>query len=572
MQPVSDMKPEVVIRCNDEQRLAALRRYGILDTDPEPAFDDLTRLVAHVCQTPMATVTFIDAGRQWFKSEVGMGVRQTPLDRSICAHTLLEPELLVIQDTLQDDRFRSFANVVGEPRLRFYAGARLDSSDGQPLGTLCVLDVVPRTLTRRQLEALRAMARQVMAQLELRRSLAEQVSAAAALRVAKLEAERANRTKDQFLATLSHELRTPLASILLWASTLRGRPVDPKQLDDGLATILASARAQKKLIEDLLDTSRIAAGKVSLHLAETDLSALAREAVGAVGAAAREKGVAVETDLPAEPLPAPADADRLRQVLWNLLANALQFTPPGGRVRVSVAARAGWTEIAISDTGEGIAGDFLPYVFDAFRQADPSSTRRHGGLGLGLAIARQIVELHGGTIRAESPGPGRGSTFTVLLPLRACDAPNRAPAEPAAVDRPHPDARPLAGMRVLLVEDDAATRAALMATLVGAGAEVTAVGSAPEAVDAYRRRRPDLLLSDIGLPNTDGYGLIRGLRQIEAADGTHTPALALTAYAGDDSLRRALDAGFDTHLPKPADADELLEVLLHLVGRQAPDV
>jgi signal transduction histidine kinase/ActR/RegA family two-component response regulator len=569
---VPEVKANVAAHCNDEQRLAALRRYGILDTEPEAAFDDITRLVAHVCQTPMATVTFIDAGRQWFKSEVGMGVRETPLDRSICAHTLLEPELLVVGDTLEDERFRSFANMVGEPGLRFYAGARLDSPDGQPLGTLCVLDVVPRTLTPQQLDALRALSRQVMTQLELRRSLAAQVAAAEALNAARLEAERANRTKDQFLATLSHELRTPLSSILLWASTLHGRQVDPKQLEEGLSTILVSARAQKKLIEELLDTSRIAAGKISLHPRDVDVVALARQTVEGVRAAATEKGVAVETGVPPGGLTVSGDEDRLRQVLWNLLSNAIQFTPPGGRVHVRLAERDGAVELTVCDTGEGISAEFLPFVFDPFRQADASSTRRHGGLGLGLAIAQQIVQLHAGTIRAESPGPGLGATFTVRLPVSTGRDTHALHTGTASAGRVRRGGVPLANTRVLLVEDDAATRAALVATFTNAGATVTAVASASEAIDAFRRERPDVLLSDVGLPDTDGYALVRTLRRLEAAGGRHTPALAITAYAGDDSHRRAVEAGFDTHLPKPADADELLEVVTHLVRREAPDV
>src|SRR5687767_12379078 len=322
--------------CNDKERLAALRRYGILDTPPEQAFDDIARLVAHVCQTPVAMVSFVDEHRQWFKSEIGMGVRETPLDLSICAHAILRRDVLVVHDTLEDELFRNNPVVRGEPHLRFYAGAQLVTPDGLALGTLCVLDYVPRTLTAQQQDALRALARQVVTQLELRQSLATQVAAAEALRAAKHAAEQANRAKDDFLATVSHELRTPLSAILLWANVLRGHELGPKQLDEGLATILASAKAQQKLVDDLLDSARIAAGKVRLNVAAVDVAALAGEAVEAALPAAGAKGVTFETEGQRRPIVMSADADRLRQVMSNLMTNAVKFTPAGGRVRVKV--------------------------------------------------------------------------------------------------------------------------------------------------------------------------------------------------------------------------------------------
>ena len=562
------LDPPRLSHCRDPKRLAALRRYAVLDSPPEPAFDDLTRLIAHVCQTPMATVTFIDADRQWFKSEVGMGARQTPLDRSICAHAILQEDLLVVPDTLADERFRDSPFTRDKPPLRFYAGARLVSPDGQALGTLCVLDLVPRTLTPHQQDALRALSRQVMTQLELRRALAAQVEAAAALEAARHAAEQANRMKDDFLATVSHELRTPLAAILLWANNLRGRPGDPKLLDEGLAAILASAKAQRKLIEDLLDTSRIAAGKLDLDLRDLELAPLVRQAVEAVVPAAREKGVTLETEVRDGGGVASADADRLRQVVWNLLTNAVDFTPAGGRVRVELWAEAGAAVLRVRDTGRGIGADFLPHVFEPFRQEADAGTQGRCGLGLGLAIARKLVEAHGGTIAADSPGRGRGATFTMRLPRKdALGAAAPVPVAPARAGR-----APLAGVRVLLVEDDAATRTGLVTALQYAGADVAAVATAPAALEAFDRSRPDVLLSDIGLPGMDGYELMRRIRARERPTGAHTPAAAVTAYAGDVSHRLALAAGFDTHIPKPTDVDELIEVIAHLAGRQGADV
>jgi signal transduction histidine kinase/ActR/RegA family two-component response regulator len=563
----SDEVTDDLSHCTEPQRLAALRRYDILDTPPEPSFDDITRLIAHVCETPMAMVTFVDAGRQWFKSEIGLGVRETPLDRSICAHAILQSDLFIVQDTLEDERFKDSPFTRDTPPLRFYAGARLQSPDGQALGTLCVLDFVPRTLTDPQQDALRALSRQVMTQLELRRALAAQLAAAAELEAARIAAEQASLMKDQFLATVSHELRTPLAAILLWAGNLRGGAAEAKLLDEGLATILASAKAQRKLIEDLLDVSRIAAGKLSLHLAEVDLLPLVREAVEAVLPAAREKSVAVETDLALAGAVAHADPDRLRQVVWNLLNNAVDFTPAGGTVRVGLRTSDGAAELRVCDTGRGIGPDFLPHVFEPFRQEADAATRPRGGLGLGLAIARKLVELHGGTIAAQSPGLGRGATFTVRLALtHASDAPPEVFSGAPAADES------LGGVRILLVEDDPATRTGLVEALRQAGAEVTAVESAAAALGAFERRRPDVLLSDIGLPGTDGYELMRQVRRLQAPHGVRTPAAALTAYAGDDSHRRALSAGFDTHLPKPIDGDELVEVITRLAGREWRDV
>ena len=561
--------PHVVAACNQEERLVALRRYGILDTEPEPAFDDITRLVAHVCQTPMATITFVDRDRQWFKSEIGMGVRETPLDISICAHAILRHDLLIIHDTLEDERFRNSPIVTGKPHLRFYAGARLTSPDGQALGTLCVLDYVPRSLTAAQQDALRALARQVVNQLELRQALAAQVAAAEALEAAKLAAEEANRTKDHFLAALSHELRTPLSSILLWANILR-HPSDPAQFEEGVAAILASAKMQKRLIEDLLDTSRIVARKLHLNPQEVAPVPLVREALDAVLPAARAKGVTVETDIHNDVAAILADPDRLRQICWNLFTNAVNFTPAGGRIRITLSVTEGMAQLRVADSGQGISAEFLPHVFDAFRQADRSGTRHHGGLGLGLSIAKNLVDLHGGTLDADSPGEDQGATFTVRLPLRA--SPDAAPVEGGVrshlrkVDGQRAGGRPLTGTRILVVEDDPATRTALVTVLSRAGAAVTETTCAAAALRAFDQSRPDVLLSDIGLPDTDGYGLIRRIRQLEATLGGRTPAVAVTAYAGGRDHTMALEAGFDTHLPKPADPDELVEVVAHLAA------
>jgi two-component system CheB/CheR fusion protein len=388
---------------------------------------------------------------------------------------------------------------------------------------------------------------------------------------ARAEAEAANNTKDQFLATLSHELRTPLSAILLWSKILSGRPVaDPAQLKEGLAAIRGSAEAQKELIADLLDVARITSGQLRLHLRDVDLAGLVKDAVDAIGptAEAKDVAVAVGADPDAEVGTVRADPDRLRQVVWNLLTNAVKFTPAGGRVDVRVARIDGHVEVRVADTGRGMDADFLPHAFDRFRQAGAPSTRTEGGLGLGLSIVKQLVELHGGTVRAESPGLGQGTTFVVRLPMpkvrRRAGTGRRAAADAGAADPA------LAGRSVLLVEDDPATRGAVTAVLRQAGLTVMAVDSAPAAWAALEQARPDVLVSDIGLPGEDGYALMARVRRHEAATGAAAvPSIALTAFARDRDRRQAAEAGFHQHVGKPVEPEQLLAAVRTAVAERA---
>jgi PAS domain S-box-containing protein len=387
------------------------------------------------------------------------------------------------------------------------------------------------------------------------------------------QAQEANRIKDEFLATLSHELRTPLTAILGWASMLAAGSLDANEAARAVAAIERNARAQRQIVEDVLDVSRVITGKLRLEMRPVELRALAQDAVESVRPAAEAKGVYLSTLLAPDAGEVTADPDRLQQVMWNLLTNAVKFTPAGGRVEVELRREGARTALRVSDTGEGIAPEFLPHVFDRFRQADMGTTRQHGGLGLGLAIVRHLVELHGGEVRAESAGRGRGSTFTLRLP--------HAPATRRGQESvPHTAARPepaapaagspaLAGTRVLLVEDEEDARAMLKALLEGCGAAVDAVGSAAEAWAALEGAGCDVLLSDIAMPDEDGYSLIRRVRGHGAARVKGTPAVALTAYARDEDRERSLAAGFDAYLPKPVEPSELLEVLAGLVKRPA---
>jgi PAS domain S-box-containing protein len=378
---------------------------------------------------------------------------------------------------------------------------------------------------------------------------------------ARAQLEAANRSKDEFLATVSHELRTPLNAILGWTRMLQtGAVGGGDRLQRALETIERNARVQTQLVEDILDVSRIIAGKLRVQVRHIDLRTVIHSAVDAVRPAAEAKQLELALDLHDEASDFHGDPDRLQQVVWNLLSNAIKFTPGKGKVTVELFRSNGHVEIAVSDTGMGIAPDFLPHVFDRFRQADSSITRMQGGLGLGLAIVRHLVEVHGGTVQAESEGEGKGARFTVRLPVREVQAQpeedaaakgNTAAPEPVAPIAP----TSLRGLRILVVDDDADAREMLGVMLGNYGAEVTVARSVDEALDLISRQAPDILVSDIGLPSEDGYALIRRIRG--SPETARLPALALTAYATVADHRRALEAGFQRHVSKPVDPAEL---------------
>jgi PAS domain S-box-containing protein len=390
--------------------------------------------------------------------------------------------------------------------------------------------------------------------------LTERKQAEEAVRAARIEAETANRMKDQFLATVSHELRTPLNAIFGWAQLLRTGKLDPAAVERGVETIERNARAQKQLIDDLLDVSRIISGKLRLEMQPVEPAGIVEAALETITPAAHAKGVSLRRRIASTGL-VVGDPQRLQQVVWNLLSNAVKFTPKGGEVRVSVQALDGHTRITVADTGQGIASEFLPHVFERFRQADPSSTRRHGGLGIGLAIVRQLVELHGGTVRAESAGAGRGATFIVSLPL----AVSIEPEERRQTQTSNGGSRSVSldGVRVLVVDDEADARDLLAQILSRSHAEVAMAASAAEGLEVLERFQPHVLISDISMPGADGYDFIRTLRK----RGHHLPAAALTAFARAEDRRRTLLAGFQIHLAKPVDPGELTAAVASLAGR-----
>ncbi|MDO9019759.1 MAG: ATP-binding protein [Deltaproteobacteria bacterium] len=390
----------------------------------------------------------------------------------------------------------------------------------------------------------------------------------AAESAARRQAEDASRLKDEFLATVSHELRTPLTSMLGWVQILRAGRVSPDRRDHALATIERNARAQAQLIEDLLDVSRILAGKLRLEVEPVEVRAIVEAALETVRPAADAKAVNLTAALSEGVV--MGDPQRLQQVVWNLLSNAVKFTPRGGRVEVLVARRDSSVDVTVADTGQGIAPEFQAHVFERFRQADGGSTRVHGGLGLGLSIVRQLVEMHGGTVTVASEGEGLGSSFTARLPVSVAPRPSLYPPRSGRdARRADGGATPpeLVGLGVLVVDDDADTREMLRALLEAAGARVRVAPSMVEGLRAFHAERPDVLVSDIGMPDADGHALIRAIRAMPPEAGGAVPAIAVTAYARTQDRADALRSGFDQFIPKPVEPLEFLTVVATLSRR-----
>jgi PAS domain S-box-containing protein len=390
-------------------------------------------------------------------------------------------------------------------------------------------------------------------------------------RYAREEAQRVNRMKDEFLATLSHELRTPLNAIMGWAQLLTVGGMSGDELREGLAVIERNARAQKQLIDDLLDMSRIISGKLRLDVQRVDPITFIEAAIQTVLPSADAKQIRVDIMLDPRAGPISGDPGRLQQVVWNLLSNAVKFTPKGGRVRVTLESVNSHVELTIADTGEGIAPRFLSQLFARFSQADASTNRKHGGLGLGLAITRQLVELHGGRILAKSAGQGKGSTFTVQLPLLVLTANNhveeRVQPRSSVGTTIRKDQVNLSGVKVLLVEDEPDARELVKRLLSESGAEVAVANSASEALDWLQKHNADVLISDIGMPDIDGYEFLRRVRKLRKKAPKQTPAIALTAFARSEDRTRALRAGYIAHVAKPVEPSELLATVAVIAGR-----
>lgn len=386
-------------------------------------------------------------------------------------------------------------------------------------------------------------------------------------RAARAEVERVSLMKDEFLATLSHELRTPLNAVLGWSKILSARVQDDAETARGLETIARNARAQAQLIEDLLDMNRIVSGKIRLDVQRIDLGPVVMAALDSVRPSADAKSISVRTTIDPEAGPVLGDPNRLQQVFWNLLTNAVKFTQKDGTIHVIVRRVSSHFEIIVHDTGMGISPAFLPHLFERFRQADSSTTRKYGGLGLGLSIVKHLVELHGGHIRAESPGEGNGATFVVSLPLRAVRdrgaESSEHPTSNAGFSPPGLEVS-LAGIGVLVIDDEADARELVEVVLASAGASVLTAASAEQAVALVKTGRPDVIVSDIGMAGRDGYQFIRDVRRLSSDDGGRTPAIALTAFARSEDRTRAMLAGFQVHVAKPIEPQELVAAIRSL--------
>ena len=498
-------------------------------------------------------------------------------DNTVFGPTFRDAGPVRVADLREDARFNQdapyFEMLAGDPPVASYLAVPVVSRSGEVLGGLCLGHAEPGIFSARDERIIEGLAAQAAVAMDNAR-LFDSVQRERA------KAEDASRLKDEFLAVVSHELRTPLSSILGWANLLRTTTLDAATAARALETIERNVKSQAQIVNDLLDVSRIVSSKLRLDVRAIDLVPVIEAAVDAVLPAVQAKAIEFQLRLGPETGPVPGDPDRLQQIIWNLLTNAVKFTPRGGRVEVRLERVDSHIAIVISDTGQGIKADFLPYVFERFRQADSSSTRQYGGLGLGLSIVRHLVEMHGGTVRAESAGPGQGTTFTVelpLLPVRTGDygLPNKngGNAHGAEVEQEHQSAIPnpqsaiLRGLRVLVVEDEPTAREMIGVVLQQYGAEVEDVATAAAGLASLRRWRPDVMVSDIGMPEEDGYALIANVRALDPAHGGQTPAVALTAYARSEDRLKALAAGYQVHVPKPVEPAALVTAVASLAGR-----
>jgi PAS domain S-box-containing protein len=492
-----------------------------------------------------------------------------PRNTDVFNATFKGTEIVRSDDITNDPRYGKNAPHFGMPQghlpVRSYLAAPVVSRSGDVLGGLFLGHEKTGVFTARDEQTLGGIAAQAAVAID-------NAQLFAIAKEARETAEHANRIKDEFLATLSHELRTPINAILGWSQLLRSGELQETELRHGLDTIERNARTQAQLIEDLLDVSRIISGKLRLDVRPIDLKPVVQAAIDAVrpAAAAREIQLEQSYDAAAPVMGAP---DRLQQVLWNLLSNAIKFTPHGGSVEVRVQRQDGHVQIVVRDTGKGIDPAFLPYVFDRFRQADSTTTRKHGGLGLGLAIVRHLVELHGGTVRADSAGDNQGATFTVSLPLAGQSSAIRKPGDGNGEEHalgPAHSASALTGLHILVVDDDPDACGLVEALLQRAGANVTTALSAADASRELERQLPDVIISDIAMPDEDGYAFIRRIRASAPKPIAHIPAIALTAFARSEDRSKALAAGYQYHLAKPINGPELITVIAKVLGRSKP--
>ncbi|HVU32483.1 MAG TPA: response regulator [Opitutaceae bacterium] len=552
---------------NDADRLAALQAHHILDTPPEPEFDELARLAADICGVPIALITFVDRDRQWFKAKVGLETDETSREVSFCAHAICEPEREVfeIPDASADARFADNPLVTGAPHIRFYAGSPLVDGTGHALGTLCVIDRTPRTLTTAQRRGLAALRRFVVTSLELRRmvtrqrdSIGELETTRRALEATRQVAEEATRSKSQFLATMSHELRTPMNAVIGMTTLLRTTDLDSDQTEY-VETIRSSGEVLLAVVNDILDLSKLDAGRVELDRTAFDLQRCIASAVDLLSTEARNKSLALHIEQADDaPRWITADAVRVRQIVLNLLSNAVKFTAHG-EVVVRIAGRPRGdgqieVEIVVADTGIGLSTEQIARLFREFGQADVSTTRRYGGTGLGLVISKRLAELHGGRMWVEST-PGAGSQFHFTLVAAETSAPTTAPLPPDGTTldpefaRQHP-------ADILVAEDNPVNQRVITRLLQKLGYEVALAADGQEALTRLRQHPFDVVLMDVEMPELDGMDATRRLRE-ELPPARQPVVIALSAHAFIDQRERFFEAGMDAYLAKPIRIGEL---------------
>lgn len=503
----------------------------------------------------------IEAQRGFDQDFLDFFRKVSPDDDSACGRALGSGERIIIEDVEEDPLFAPMLNVVRASGWRAVQSTPLIGRGGEPLGMISTHFRSVHRPSDQELRRLDLYARQAS-------DFIERCRADEALQQAREAAESASRVKDEFLATLSHELRTPLNAIMGWTHLLTKGKLDEAATARGLETIARNAFVQNQLISDLLDVSRIVSGQLRFETAVVDLNPVIEAAVETVRPAADAREIVLRLKLEPGAGLVSGDSMRLQQVVWNLLSNAVKFTPKGGEVTVELKREYSSVVIVVSDTGEGISPEFLPYMFDRFRQAESTSKRQHTGLGLGLAIVRHLVEAHGGTIQASSKGIGQGATFSVTLPLLAVDRAGvgaergflfagSAISSPSAI---------LRNLRVLVIDDEEDARELLNIALTQSGAEVKTAATVRAALDILRQWKPNVLVSDIGMPGEDGYDLIRTVRALESETGEAVPALALTGYASAEDAARARVAGYQTHMAKPVSPSDLVVAVASLVA------
>lgn len=551
------------------RRLQTLTDSALSHLALDDLLSEMLYRIRDLLKADAAAILLVTEDGQYLTGRAAIGLEEearvrVPMGRGVAGRIALSRAPLVIEDLSSVEVVSSILREVA----RSLIGVPLIVED-RVIGVLHVDTLEPRRFTADDLKLLQLVADRVAVAIEHTRLYEVEQRT-------RMEAEAANRTKDEFLATVSHELRSPLNSILGWVSLMREGKLSEEAAARALETVERSARSQNRIISDLLDVSRIISGQLRLNVRPLEPAPIVEAAVEAVRPAADAKSVRLHVVLDPEAGPISGDSDRLQQIVWNLVSNAIKFTPKGGSAQVRLERVGSQVEIIVSDTGAGIDPLFIPFVFDRFRQEDSSSTRKQGGLGLGLAIVRHLVELHGGTVHAESEGDAKGATFVVTLPLMITRS------IPSDEERTHPTAAlngltldcppQLMGLRVLVVDDEANARDLVSAILAECEAEVKTASSAAEALailSEFSQWQPDVLISDIEMSGVDGYEFMRQVRKLPAERGGRVPAVALTAYARVEDRMRALSAGFQMHVPKPVEPAELLTVLASVTGRLA---